>query len=339
MDQIKQILELMDRPAFSVENGCIQAVNTAAAARQVESGVPIRELLTSGQEDFAEFTGGHLCLPLRICGADYIAVVTSVGQQQLFTLEPEEAEEELRMLELAAMELREPLNYVMALVDELPRDVDRDHLARINRGLHQLLRIVGNMSGHPMPRFEMMDLNALLQEVSDSVLPVWEGRGIRFRFTPHPVPVYSFVDGELITRAVYNLLSNALKFTEAGGSAELRLTMSRTSYQISLYNSSPELNGMLSDPFSRFRRMPAIEDGRTGLGLGLRLVRCAAIAHGGTALVDSPPEGGVRVVLRLPRRQNSTGLRSGRHQISYSGERSPMLIELSDVLPPEYYIK
>lgn len=336
MDQIKQMMELMDRPAFCVENGCIQAVNTAAGARQVKPGTQVRELLTSGQEDYAEFSGGHLCLSMRICGEDYCAVVTNVGQRHLFTLEPEETEAELRVLELAAMELREPLNSVMSLVDALPGDVDRDHLARINRSLHQLLRIVGNMSGHPVPRFELMDLNALLQEVWDSVRPICESRKIRFTFTPSPVPVYSCVDGELITRAVYNLLSNALKFTEPGGSTELRLTLNPTTYQI-LVSNSTELPCSLTDPFTRYRRMPAIEDGRSGLGLGLRLVRCAAIAHGGTALMYNPSEGGVRVVLRLPRRQNTSALRSARHHISYSGERSPLLIELADVLPPEFY--
>ena len=53
--------------------------------------------------------------------------------------------------------------------------------------------------------------------------------------------------------------------------------------------------------------------------------------------MDSPKDGGVRVSMSLPVRQNSSNVRSPRLQMSYCGERDPLLIELSDVLPAEFY--
>ena len=43
------------------------------------------------------------------------------------------------------------------------------------------------------------------------------------------------------------------------------------------------------------------------------------------------------MILSLPIDQD-TLVRSPRHRISYSGDRDPMLVELSDVLPPEFYM-
>lgn len=335
MEQIKQLMALMDRPAFCAEDGSVIAANAAALSRQIHPGDRVEDLLVSGAEALSEFSGGFLCLALSLCGQQCPATVTALGERRLFTLEPGEAEQELRMLSLAAQELREPLSDVMALAEALPADTAQ--LAGISRGLHRLLRIVGNMSPHPVPRMEMTDVNALLREIWDSALPACESRGVRFTFTPHPAPVYSCADGSLLTRAIHNLLSNAMKFSP-GGSIHLQLTMRQRFYQITLRDSGSALPDLVQDPFTRFLREPGLEDPRWGLGLGMRLVRSAALAHGGTVLMDEPKESGVRVALTMPIRQDAA-VRTPRLHISYSGERDPLLIELSDVLPPEFYQK
>ena len=334
MEQTIQLLELMTRPAFCTADGRIIAANAAALARQIVVGEQVTNLLTCGKEEYAEFQSGCLCLELELCGIRCPASVTMLGSRHLFTLEPEEAEDDLRMLSLAAQQLREPLGDVMALVENLPPDIRE--LPGINRGLHRLLRIVGNMTPHPTVRMEMTDVNSLLREIWDHAQPACESRGIHFSFTPHPVPVYSYADTALLTRAVHNLLSNAMKFS-IGGSIHLQLTMRRQFYQISLHDTGSALPGQIQDPFTRFLREPGLDAPESGLGLGMRLVRSAALAHGGTVLMDSPKDGGVRVSMSIPIRQNAASVRSPRLQLSYCGERDPLLIELSDVLPPEFY--
>lgn len=334
MENIRKLLALSDRPAFCVEDGAVIAANDAALARQIHPGDRIETLLVSGGEALSEFQAGYLCLSLSLCGEQVPATVTVLDRRQIFTLEPEEAREELQLLSLASQELREPLGDVMALVESL--QADPEQLAGISRGLHRMLRLIGNMTPHPTPRMELMDVNELLRELWDKTQPVCERSGIRFRFTPHPTPVYSCVDPGLLSRALYNLLSNAIKYS-GGSDLELRLSQRRRFYQITLSDSGSALPGLSRDPFTRFLREPGTGDPRCGMGLGMRLVRSAALAHGGTVLMDEPPSGGVRVTMTLPLRQDPPALRSPRLQVSYTGERDPMLVELSDVLPADFY--
>ena len=330
MEQLKQMLSLMDRPAFCAEAGAICALNDAARALALSEGMPLSELLSCGQEAYAEFSEGCLSLELRLPGGRRTASVTALDRRHLFTLEPEGTGEELRMLSLAALVLRDPLSDVMALVDALPADTDKR--PELSRSLHRLLRIVGNMTPPPPFRPETMELGALLEELWDKAQPACEQLGIRFTFTACPAPVYSSVDSALLTRAIHNLLSNSMKFSR---SRELSLELQRSGKFYCIRFRDPAA-GLPPDPFGRHLREPGLEDPRCGLGMGMPLVRTAAIAHGGTVLMTAPAEGGLMTELRLPIRQDS-GLRSPRCRFSYTGERDPLLVELSDVLPPELY--
>ena len=331
MEQIEQLLALMDRPAFCAEGGRITALNAAARSLALEEGADLADLLSVDREAYSEFAEGWLTLALSLPGGSRAATVTVMEDRHLFTLEPESAAEELQMLALAAKALREPLSDVMALADELPED--SAHRAQLNRGLHRLLRIVGNMTPQPVFRPEMVELNALLRELWDKAEPVCQRLGIRFTFTPSPAPVFTAADEAVLTRAIHNLLSNSMKFSP-GRELLLELQRSGRFCRIRFHDTGAQ---MPADPFTRYLREPGLEDPRNGLGLGLRLVRDAAIAHGGTALMVPRPEGGVLTELRLPIRQDGTTLCSPRLRLSYTGERDPLLVELSDVLPPEFY--
>ena len=333
MKDIAHMLELMDRPAFCAEDGIITAANKAALARQFELGTPVEELLLTGLEEYRGFGKGCLSLKLECCAERYDATITAFERGTIFTLEPDDTDSELRLLALAAQTLREPLGNVMALVEEL--DADAEQVARIERGLYQLLRIVGNMSPHPVPRLEMQDVNEVLYELWEKARPACESRGVDFCFKGTNKPVYSCVDSQFLTRAVHNLLSNSLKFAADGGKIDLELSAGQRFYRITLrdFGSTPWLT---ADPFTRYRREPGLCDGRSGFGLGLKLVQLAASVHGGTVWLHSPEGGGLQVTMTLPMRQD-TMTRSPRLRISYSGERDPLLLELSDVLPAKFY--
>ncbi len=330
MEQIAQLLALMDRPAFCAEDGCITVLNTAARSLSLSEGMKISALLTDGQDAYAEFTDGFLTLELTLPGGTVPAEVTMLDRGRLFTLEPETAEAELRMLALAAQTLRGPLSDVMALTDALPDDTaNREKLAQ---GLYRLLRIVGNMTPHPLFRPEMVELNALLREIWDNAQPACDAGGIRFTFTPSQAPVYTAADGAMLTRAIHNLLSNSMRFSPAR-EFHLELQRSGSICRIRFLDPGAQLP---PDPFTRYLREPGLEDPRNGLGLGLRVVRNAAAAHRGTVLMTARREGGVVTELRLPIRQDLP-MRSPRKGVGYTGGRSPILVELSDVLPPELY--
>ena len=330
MEQIDKLLALIDRPAFRAENRRITALNPAARSLALSDGMDLTELLAEGLDAYSEFTGGWLALELMLPGGPVPAQVTLLDRGCLFTLEPETAENDLRMLALAAQTLRDPLTEAMTLADRLP--MDTANRAELNRSLNRLLRILGNMTPHPLFRPEMVELNALLQEIWERALPTCEAMGIRFGFTPAPAPVFTAADPSLLTRAIHNLLSNSMKFSP-GRNLRLELQRRHSIVRIRFLDTGATLP---DDPFTRYLREPGLEDPRCGLGMGLRVVRNAAHAHQGTVLMTALPGGGVVTELRLPLRQD-TVLRSNRLRISYTGERDPLLVELSDVLPPEFY--
>ena len=335
MNDITHMLKLVDRPAFCVEGGIITAANKAALARQIQLGAPIEELLVTGGAEYREFTRGWMSLRLCCCGVVYDAELSAVDGKHIFVLESQDAAEELRMLALTAQVLRAPLGDVMALVEELPEDMEPERLARIRKGLYQLLRIVGNLSMQTSARLEMQDVDSVLRELCEKAETACESRGVKLCYQGMNSPLYSNIDAQLLTRAIHNLLSNSLKFAADGGEIELELTAGKRFYRIFVrdHGTADEMD---LDLFAHWRREPGIEDGRTGLGLGLKLVQLAAAAHGGTVLFDRRKGEGFQVMLSLPIDQD-TLVRSSRHRISYSGDRDPMLLELSDVLPPEFY--
>lgn len=347
---LETILEMMDRPAFCVSDGVVRAANAAARNRMVTVGTEIAPLLHTGREDYAGFDSGHLFLTMCIGGTQYDACVTLLDQHHLFTLDHTQMDAQLRAFALAAQELRMPLNQAMITSEQLFPKLEgladpqaTEQIARMNRSLYQMLRVVGNMSDSVSAgtsRMEIRDVAAVVQEIIDHSEILCEGAGLKLRFINHPAPIYSLIDEQKLERALYNLLSNAMKHTPSGGEITIRLSLRKRTILLSVSNpgagsASPISPGM----FRQFSREPGIADTGIGLGLGLTLIRSVAAAHGGALLFDqSDSSGGMRATLSFPIRQDTTTLRSPTMRIDYAGERDHGLIELSELLPPDWYL-
>ncbi len=342
---IRHMLELVERPAFCVDDGVIVYANSTAAAHLVPLGSPVAPLISVGAEEYAAFTHGCLYLRLTIEGTAYVTSVTNIDDHHIFTMSSDSACQ-LQALALAAKELREPLNRIMSISDHLPRSITDDAqsaelMARMNRGLYQLLRMVNNMSdagAQTAPRMELRDVTAVMQELFDQAAEYCACVGVTLEFHNHPSTVYSLIDTQRIERAIYNMLSNSLKYTEHGGRITARLTRRQNTMYLTISDSGSgmRLNESVA-PFDRFRREPGIEDIRHGLGLGLTLVRNTAAVHGGTVLLDPTSESGTKITLSLPIRQNTSTVHSPFMHIDYAGEWNHALVELSDSLPYTLY--
>ena len=329
------MLDLVIRPGFCVKENQIIKVNQAAESLFITPGTDVRPLLLTGSEEYAAFTGGCLYLTLNLSS---------------HSCEQESDNGELRSMALAARELREPLTNVMITADSLfplcaaessPRTAEQ--VARLNRGLFQILRIIGNMSDAErcaaVSHQETVDIPALFAEFFEKAETLVSHTGITLTYEGPDQPIYGLADREQLERAVLNILSNAIKFTPKGGTVTAKLTRSGRMLRLSVTDSGSGIaQSVRSSVFSRYLRQPALEDSRYGIGLGMVLIRTAAAHHGGAVLIDQPEGVGTRITMTMSIRQSKQAtLRSNVLRVDYAGERDHGLIELSECLPTELY--
>lgn len=342
------ILNLLAQPAFSVKNGIIQSVNPEAAKCGIEANTAVESLLLTGREEYADYNGGSLYLQLNICGISRGVCINRMQEQDIFILEDEAKDPSLQALALAAKELRTPLSGVLTTVDrlfpKLTSDADPDlikQMAMINQGLFQILRMVGNMSdaasysADTQASKEILDICSVIQEVCEQACALGEEAGVQILLKNLSEVVYCPVDREMLERAIYNLLSNAIRFSTEGSCIQISVSKHENRLYLSVQDAGSGIPAdLLGTVYTRFLRTPGIEDNRYGIGLGMHLIRSTAAAHGGTVLIQQSREQGVRVTMSFSLHSDpGTALRSPVVKIDYAGERHHGLIELSDVLP------
>lgn len=348
-----ELLESLPRPAFLAKDGVIIQVNAAAAQLGLLRDTPVLPLICTGEEEYAQFESGRLCLTLSFSGIHCQAVIFQADSTQLFSLEPEADEPEMRTLALVAQQLREPLSNALlsanallpeSHLQELP-DVQLQ-LAKINQNLQRIHRAICNMSDvgqlatPRLTKAEYRNVNAIIGEIMEKAAACMEHTGHRLTYAGLDRPAATIVDAEKLERAILNLLSNAAKFSDTGAviNTALRKSGSKLYFSVSAEARNPEQP--MGSLFSQFLRSPGLEAPEHGIGLGLSVVQKVAAAHGGTLLVDRIQDTGtIRFTLSLAIRPAADGglsapiLRPG----DYAGGFDHTLLELSDILPPELY--
>ena len=346
------MLDLMVHPGFCVHDHKIIRVNPPAEALMITEGMDVTTILATGKEEYAAFEDGCLYLMLEAACKKWGASVSRIGDYHVFILEQDADQSELQAMALAARELREPLANIMTTADRLfpmiALDADpftQEQVARLNRGLFQMLRVVSNMSdAHRIEsgsssRQETVNIRELFDEIFVKAQQLVEHTGLTLHYSGLGNSLFCLADKETLERAVLNILSNAIKFTPKGGTIEA--TVSRHGNQLRLCvldSGSGIAENLRNSVYSRYLRQPAIEDSRFGIGLGMVLIRSAATQHGGTVLIDHPQGKGTRVTMTMEIRQSTSPMvRSNIFTIDYAGERDHSLIELSDCLPASLY--
>lgn len=349
-----RMLDLISRCAFCVKDGTIIRVNDAARKRAITEGAAVEPLLVTGAQEYAQFKGGCLYLTLNLGDAPCGASVTRMDDWDVFLLEQDEDLAELQAMALAAQELRGPLTSVMTVADRLfplPQTENepeaQEQVARINRGLFQMQRIICNMadayrySQDTPTHMETQNICSVLDEIFRKAEHLISHTGMTLRYSGPEETIFCLVDTEKLERAVHNILSNAVKFAPKNGTIEAKLTRSGNMLYLSVQESGSGIPQQLrGDLYDRFRREPGLEDSRFGIGLGMVLIRSAATTHGGTVLMEQTVEHGNRLTMTLAIRQSTQNMvRTPVFRVDYASERDHPLLELSDCLPASLYKK
>ena len=212
-------------------------------------------------------------------------------------------------------ELRTPLSAIVGWAQVLREgslseaDVKRavlsiDRNARAQSQLiSDLLDVTRIVSGKL--RLELQALNPahVVDAAADTMRPTADAKGVALQI--EALPGVAPVRGDLhrLQQVVWNLMSNAVKFTDKGGTVHVRVQAVAADVEITVEDNgkgiSPEF---LPHVFERFRQAETSSDRRHGgLGLGLAIARHLAQLHGGTISAHSDGPGrGARFTLRLP---------------------------------------
>ena len=154
-----------------------------------------------------------------------------------------------------------------------------------------------------VPRTDQVELRELLHQVAEDMSPLASNKGSVLLVDSAPGTITG--SRELLRRALFNLVENAVKYGPEGGQVRLCAELDGTDIVISVADQGPcippELRERVFEPFFRVDTARSRELG--GTGLGLALVRAIAEVHGGSVWVEEHQAGGNRFVLRLPAAQ------------------------------------
>src|SRR5215217_3923080 len=159
--------------------------------------------------------------------------------------------------------------------------------------------ITGKLQLHLGP----VDLISVVNAALDAVRPALEAKDIRVETQFHEGLKVIAGDVDRLQQVVWNLLSNASKFTPVGGTVGVRISQDETYVQIQVRDTGPGIAAdFLPHVFERFRQA----DGSTtrthgGLGLGLAIVRHLVELHGGMIAAENlKPGSGAVFTVKLP---------------------------------------
>lgn len=212
-------------------------------------------------------------------------------------------------------ELRTPLNAVigwsrMLSSGRLDRESANHALEVIERNawaqkqiIEDILDVSRVITGKLQLNLGPIDLVTVVDAALDAVRPAMEAKEIKIETLIDAGLRLISGDQDRLQQVIWNILSNAAKFTPNGGRVEISVSQSPSHVTIQVRDSGPGIDpAFLPYVFERFRQA----DGSTtrthgGLGLGLAIVRHLVELHGGTIVVENRTGGqGAIITMRLP---------------------------------------
>jgi signal transduction histidine kinase len=171
--------------------------------------------------------------------------------------------------------------------------------ARMERMLSDLLDVARIESGALRILKQQHDVGALLQEVLHSYQPMFSARGIAFTVDTPTDSMAAFFDYDRIVQVLSNLLGNAMKFTQDGGTVALHVERQAELIVFTVRDNGVGIpQASLPHIFERFWNIDS--DMRRGIGLGLYICENIIQAHGGTIGAESEPGKGATFRFSLP---------------------------------------
>ena len=216
--------------------------------------------------------------------------------------------------------------------------------AYLDQGYYQLLRLVNNLSmaacltEDRRPALRNKDLVEFVGDWCGEVASVAPVLGIEVRFVCVKDRLVCAVDPDALHHILEHLMSNALKFTPAGGTVTVELKEATGRVLLHVSDTGCGISQERMEAlFDRYLHGGSPEPQVHGLGLGLPLCRRLAELQEGTLVADSQPGRGSRFTLSLPLRQVKGGVSDV--PVDFNGGFNRTLLALADALPAKAFLR
>ncbi|NLK88382.1 MAG: HAMP domain-containing protein [Clostridiaceae bacterium] len=314
----------------------------------------ILDPLTNIKETISAVKSGNYTVRSNIYGNDEVAATAQDIDVMVDTILTNDLIKSQAFTDLSH-ELKAPLNVIYAssqLIESIPSESctceNHNKVLKYCRSIrlncYKLIKIISNLldvskyeGGHLTIRMEYLNIISIIEETTMSVVAYAENKGVSIIFDTDTEEKYTACDQNAIERIILNLLSNALKFTDSGGSIFVSIASTVDRIIVRVDDTGIGIpKDKLKHVFDRFRQADlSLSRNYYGSGLGLSLVKTLVEVHKGTIYVTSEEGKGTSFILHLPVRKLSEeelAVLDSRDEIK--GEQSlagKVSIELSDI--------
>ena len=251
-----------------------QLTGAVEGFRSAEKSVPVAE---SGPSDVRRLIAAYNGMRTRIAGL---------------------LDEKDRMLGAIGHDLRTPLASLRVRTEGMEDDSERERMVATIEEMNQTLDDILSLArlGRPSEQETKVDLAALLDQIVDDFQEL--GADVSLREAQRTAVT---LRPTLVTRALRNLIDNAVKY---GDAATVGIVREGDGVCVTIDDRGPGIPDdsidAMFEPFTRLEQSRSRETG--GSGLGLALAKAIVLQHGGRLTLRNRPEGGLRAALWLPAR-------------------------------------
>lgn len=238
------------------------------------------------------------------------------SQLQLREMEKAKAEElnhaKLQFFTNITHELLTPLTIISATVDELkaqaPAHTDlytvmNSNIRRLIRLLQQILEFRKAETGNLKLRVSKGDIAAFVRKEAESFEPLAKKQKVHFSVRCAPESIIGYFDTDKLDKILYNLLSNAAKYSKAGGYIQVSVSHDADPDFVLLKvkdNGQGISKSKQQTLFQRFYEGDYRKFKTIGTGIGLSLTKDLVTLHEGTITVESEEGKGAEFIVRFP---------------------------------------
>ena len=224
--------------------------------------------------------------------------------------------EKLRFFTNISHELRTPLTLILGPVKQLLQQenassYERSRVDLIYQNANRLLRLVNQIldfrraeTGALKLKVYQVDIIVNTKNIFTSFIELAHTKNINFNLNIETDSLVCWIDLDKYNKILYNLLSNAMKFTENYGNVDLFIGLKEGEGKILKIEVSDDGIGIPLESqekiFSRFYQAQNSKSSTTGTGIGLSLVKALVEIHKGEIKVDSTPNVGSIFTVELP---------------------------------------